>query len=644
MQDPDSPNLDYKALGLMVGIEIHQQLDTHKLFCNDPSVLVEDFTTEFLRTLRPTQSEMGEYDKAAMAEAAKRLKYKYQATSSTCLVEADEEPPHDANRDAVDIVLLVSSMMNAKPVDELHFMRKIVIDGSNTSGFQRTGLLALNGELHTSHGNVRIATIALEEDAARKIGTEEGIIIYRLDRLGIPLIEIASEPDINTPEHAKETAEKIGMLLRATNRVKRGLGTIRQDLNISITGGNRVELKGVQDLRGIPQIVEGEVRRQMRLIEVKEELLARGAKPSELDNVPVIDLTKLFEKTGSKIISGMLRKGGKVLGVRLPGFAKLMGSKTCAEGACRRMGPEFAQRAKTIGVKGILHSDELPQPDRGISEADVEELKKALGVTEKDGFVIVAEKEDVARKVLDLIIERAKLAFHGVPSEVRGALPDGRTEYLRPMPGAARMYPETDVPPIRITKEHYHEIASHPPEMPKEKVARLVKEYGINEEQARPLVSSGDDQEFEYFAKKYNMGNSNPSIIAKTMLNTLPELEKEGLDVSKIDEKMLETTFSALAEGKFAKEGIPTLLKKAVENGITIEKALESLGLGKHGESLEEIIDKVVEERLDFVKQRGKGAIGPLMGPVMQKARGRFDGKAVSEALSKKIDKVLAGK
>jgi len=640
--DSDSKHLDYEALGLKVGIEIHQQLDTHKLFCNDPSVLAEEVTGEFVRSLRPTQSELGEFDKAAIAEAAKKLKFKYQATNTTCLVEADEEPPHDANPEAVDIVLLVSSLMDAKIVDEVHFMRKTVIDGSNTSGFQRTGLIALNGAIKTSLGDVGIATIALEEDAARKIATEEGVVVYRLDRLGIPLIEIASEPDIKTPEHAKETAEKIGMLLRATKRVKRGLGTIRQDLNISISRGNRVELKGVQDLRGIPQIVENEVRRQLRLIEVKEELISRGAKLSDFDKIEIVDITRLFENTTSKIISSMLKKGGKVLGIRLPGFAKLMGAKTCSEGACRRLGPEFAQRAKTIGVKGILHSDELPQPEKGISGKDVENIKNALCVKENDGFVIVAEKEDVARKVLDLIIERAKQAFEGVPSEVRAVLPDCRSEYLRPMPGAARMYPETDVPPIRITKEHFEKIASNKPEMPHEKIARLVKEYGINEEQAKPLVSAGTDEIFEILSNRYKV----PNIIAKTILNTIPELEKDGLEVSKITDEKLDDLFKVFSNKKFAKEGIPEVLKRMIVNNIDAEKAANELGFGEKevGESLEKIIDDVVNERIEFVKQRGKAAIGPLMGPVMQKARGKFDGKTVNEMLTKKIERILEGK
>ncbi|MCK4615166.1 MAG: Glu-tRNA(Gln) amidotransferase subunit GatE, partial [Thermoplasmata archaeon] len=234
-----------------IGIEIHQQLDTHKLFCSCPSELKELKGTHLVRYLRPTRSELGEVDIAALSEARKALGIRYES-GNTCLVEADEEPPHEVNQEAVEIALGIGRLFHADTVDELHFMRKIVIDGSNTTGFQRTGLVAMNGHLNTSKGVVGIDVICLEEDAARKISEKGKEKVYRLDRLGIPLVEVTTKPDIVSGEHAKETASLIGAYLRATGRVKRGLGTIRQDLNVSIPEGARVELKGVQDLRSIP--------------------------------------------------------------------------------------------------------------------------------------------------------------------------------------------------------------------------------------------------------------------------------------------------------------------------------------------------------------------------------------------------------
>ncbi|RLF32545.1 MAG: Glu-tRNA(Gln) amidotransferase GatDE subunit E, partial [Thermoplasmata archaeon] len=250
--------MDYTKIGFKAGLEIHQQLDTHKLFCNCQSVITDSVDYSFKRFLRPTQSELGDVDKAALAEAKKNRFFHYSASEkSTCLVEADEEPPHNVNPDAVDICLTIAVLTNAKVVDEIHFMRKIVIDGSNTSGFQRTALIAMNGQIE----DVGIQTIALEEDAARKIDEKDKTVNYGLDRLGIPLVEIATDPDIKNPMHAREVAERIGMLLQATGRVKRGLGTIRQDLNISIKDGARVEIKGIQSLSSISRVSEKEVYR-----------------------------------------------------------------------------------------------------------------------------------------------------------------------------------------------------------------------------------------------------------------------------------------------------------------------------------------------------------------------------------------------
>ncbi|UCC93301.1 MAG: Glu-tRNA(Gln) amidotransferase subunit GatE, partial [Thermoplasmata archaeon] len=271
----------YQGLGFRAGIEIHQQLDTAKLFCSCPSTLLEEVEASLLRRLSPTQSEMGELDAAALAEAGRSLVFSYETNGSSCLMEADEEPPHPVNGEAMEIALLVAHLLHARPVDEVHYMRKIVIDGSNTTGFQRTALYARDGHLELEDGHrVGVYGLWLEEDAARRM--EEGVArgkerqaTFRLDRLGIPLIELATSAEVRTPAEMRVVAERLGTLLRATKRVKRGLGTIRQDLNVSITGGVRTETKGVQDLRRIPEYVAEEVERQRGLVSVREELARR---------------------------------------------------------------------------------------------------------------------------------------------------------------------------------------------------------------------------------------------------------------------------------------------------------------------------------------------------------------------------------
>jgi Glu-tRNA(Gln) amidotransferase subunit E-like FAD-binding protein len=271
--------MDYKKIGFKAGLEVHQQIEGEKLFCECPTLLRDDpHDVMIKRKLRAVAGESGEIDVAALHEMLKNKEFIYEGYSdSTCLVEYDEEPPHNVNRDALSITLQVCKLLNCKFVDEVQVMRKTVIDGSNTSGFQRTMLVGYDGYLETSKGKVRIASVCLEEDAARKIKEGKDVVVYRLDRLGIPLIEISTEPDIKDPEHAKEVAEKIGMILRSTGKVKRGIGTIRQDLNVSIKKGARVEIKGFQDLRKMPRTIEYEIKRQLKLKKVKEEV--RKAEP-----------------------------------------------------------------------------------------------------------------------------------------------------------------------------------------------------------------------------------------------------------------------------------------------------------------------------------------------------------------------------
>src|SRR5437588_486811 len=482
---PSIPNpMDYRALGLKVGLEIHQQLATHKLFCEDASVLIDSPGGQrFRRRLRPTQSELGEVDAAAIEEAKRRLTFVYETTPNVCLVEADEEPPHPPNPEALDIALEIALLLDAKPVSEVDFMRKIVIDGSNTSGFQRSALVALDGHLDTNGKRIGVPTILLEEDAARKLGEAEGEVVYRLDRLGIPLVEIATSPDIETPDEAREVALAFGSLLRATRKVMRGIGTIREDLNVSIKGGSRIEIKGVQELRLISTFVEKEVERQRMLLEAAAELKRRGVRsiPGEVYN-----LSAAFKGTRSKVVATALKKGGVVLGWCMPGFAGLLKDK---------LGPELAAHARIAGVAGIFHSDELPA--YGITPSEVTAARTALRIGEQDAFVLVAEEEEKARGAIGEMVPRAAAAIEGVPPETREPRPDGTTVYSRPLPGKARMYPETDVPPIRVTRERIDRIREHLPERPDVTEARLAREYAMHEQQTHPPAQAGMDALFE---------------------------------------------------------------------------------------------------------------------------------------------------
>ncbi|MCQ2052828.1 MAG: Glu-tRNA(Gln) amidotransferase subunit GatE [archaeon] len=613
------------------GIEIHQQLDTKKLFCSCDSHLCENVYDSVYRRLRPTASEMGEIDRAALVQSQKNLGYRYQLTPETsCLVELDDEPPHNVNVDAMNIALIFSEMMKAQVVDEVHFMRKIVVDGSNPSGFQRTALIATDGEVEVGKKKISILSVCLEEDACRKIESVDGEITYRLDRLGIPLIEIATGPEIRTPEECMEVALRIGSLLRATKKVKRGIGTIREDLNISVFGGARTEIKGVQELKLLPLYVQNEVDRQKMLLRVKDILVKRGTKPV---NVEFVDVTEIFDGCKSKVINGALSDNGKIIAVRLPGFGGVM---RCDDKKLR-LGAEIAQRAKSQGVKGIFHSDELP--GYGIEQKFVVNLKKFLGITdENDAFVICAAKDKKAKNALQAVIERANLALIGVPEETRDPLPDGTSKYSRPLPGAARMYPETDVPPIEITKAMMTNISNNLPEFPEKIEERLITQYGINIQQAKQIVKQDNVELFEKITNKYGMA----SVVATTFLNTYMELERDGIDTTAFTDEKMMGIFGMLKEGRFTKEALPALLRE-IASEKSVEMAIKKLGLEAiDNDEATQIIARIVKEREDFIKIKGGiRAVGPLMGPVMNALRGKIDGKKVNELLTQEIRKLM---
>ena len=615
---------------MMCGIEIHQQLDTKKLFCDCESNLTEEAAGGIYRRLRPTTSEMGEVDRAALAQFMRGYGYRYQSCPcETCLVELDEEPPHEVNADALETTLIFSELVGASVIDEVQFMRKIVVDGSNTSGFQRTSLVAVDGSIDAIGKKVGILSVCLEEDACRKIETTADEVTWRTDRLGIPLIEVATAPDMRTPEEVLEVASRIGSLLRATKRVKRGLGTIREDLNISIPEGARIEIKGVQELRLLPDFVSNEVKRQKMLVRVRDILRERGTKPAAVE---VVDATEIFKDCDAKVIAAALKDKGKVLAVRLPGFAGVMNG----DNKTLRLGSEMAQYARTVGVKGIFHSDELP--NYGIEQSYVDRLREFLGMTgEFDAFVICAASEKKATAALELAVKRANTGIEGVPEETRDPLPDGTTRYSRPLPGAARMYPETDVPPTPIPAARLERIKNNLPEFPEQVEGRLVKDYGINAQQAHQIVRQSRDDLFCQIASEFDLA----SVAATTFQNTFQELEHEGIDTDLFTYEDLYAVFSGLKANKFAKEAIPAILKEMAK-GTDLETAVKKLGLSAvdAGEAAA-IIEKIVSERADFVREKGMGAIGGLMGPVMGALRGKIDGKQANELLTAAIRKLL---
>ena len=628
--------VDYAKVGLKVGLEIHQQLATsEKLFCSCPPELFKE-TPEivFLRRLRPTQSELGQIDPAAFFEFQKGVKVLYEANrKSSCLVEMDEEPPHPMNLEAVEIVLTASLMMNMKPIDEVHVMRKTVIDGSNTTGFQRTSIIALDGWIKVGEKIIPMQAASLEEDAARKIGTEgEGKIIrYRIDRLGIPLIEVATAPVIYSPQEAQEVALAIGRILRDTGKVMRGLGTIRQDLNVSLPNGALIEIKGVQQLDLISTVVEYEVNRQLGLIAVKDELSAKGITVQSIKE-EIIDVTNVFKETKSKVVRKAIDKNQVVKALRLPGFAGFLGRELMPN---YRVGSEMSDRAKFWGrVGGIFHTDEMP--NYGITVEEVEALRKAVNAHEGDAAVFVADSVENTLDALKAVAERAREILTIIPAETRTAKEDGTTRYMRPRPGAARMYPETDIPPTQITESLVEKIRANLPESCVIKQQRLSKQYGLNEKLAKQIVNSDYNALFDAIVKESGVS---ATTVAVFLTETLTALKRDGVQLEKVSDYQVKEIFHNVGTGELAKESVGDMFSWLAKNeGKTVQDAAEMLGFKMlPRDELSMLIDRVIAQNKSQIDKVGKAAFGLVMGLVMKEARGRANPEVVSTLVKAKI-------
>ncbi len=471
---------EYSKIGLKSGIEIHQQLDTHKLFCNCPSILrteEPDFIVK--RKLHAVAGESGEIDIAAEHEAKIDKIFNYQGyNNTTCLVELDEEPPHEINQEALKIVVQISLLLNAEILTISQIMRKTVIDGSNTSGFQRTVLIAKNGWIETEQGRVGIDSIALEEDAAKIVSKQENTATFRLDRLGIPLVEIATSPDIKSPKQAREVALHIGEILRAC-KVKRGIGTIRQDVNISISGSKRIEIKGVQDPRLIRKTIITEIQRQKQLVKNKQSR-----------------------------------------------------------------------------------------------------------------------------------------------AEVRKAEQNGTTTFLRPLPGIARMYPETDLPLLKIPKKLIDEAKRNLPKLKSEKREKL-RGIGLNEELIKLILKKDKLNDFEELSPIYK----NKNLIAKLLVLWPQEIIKKTKPKNPLTLDIIETILQAINNNKITENNAKQVLREYLQ-GKSITESLKKQKTN---------ISKLEQEIEQLIKNKPDLSIKAYMGLIMQKYKTQVSGKEVMDTLKKLV-------
>ncbi|MFW6008988.1 MAG: Glu-tRNA(Gln) amidotransferase subunit GatE, partial [archaeon] len=550
-----------------------------------------------------------------------------------CLVDLDEEPPRNPNKLAISTAIRVSQMLNLKFFNKLQFMRKLIINGSITSGYQRTTMLGLGGYIDTSFGKVEINGINLEEDACRIVEKNNNKTIYSLDRQGIPLIEITTGPQIKLPEQALEVSIKLGNLLRSFKETKRGIGTIRQDLNVSIKGGARIEIKGVQNLKLIPKIIEDEVKRQIVYLSILDELKKRKINTDNLSNFKIYDVSEVFEKTDSEVILSNLKdKNSKVLGIKLNNFIDILGVELQEN---YRFATEISNRNKQHfpEIKGLFHLDELPK--YGITSEEVELVKKKLNLSIHDSFILLAGEKNVIEKSLKNILEIIKELIYEVPSEVRQVDPKGtKTIFLRHMPGSARMYPETDIEDIEITKELLEEEKKKIPELFDKKIKRLTKEFNLDEFQIKNILNNFDEENFKILLS-YNV---KPSIVYSTIFDIPKEIKKrENIEIVDFNFNLIKQVIDLLNQEKLNKNSIYNLYLNLYKNSVREVDDLEKY-LKNNNLIAKEVDEQEIEQKIKKIVSENQGApFGALMGIVMKEFSGNIDGKKVSQILKKLV-------
>jgi len=502
-------SIDYAEIGLIAGLEVHQQLLTEiKMFCRCPA---RRYTTthdgEVLRHMRPTLSELGEYDGTALMEFKTRKNIIYLLhEDNVCTYEMDDTPPFLVNQRAVDVAIEQCLMLGCDIVDEVHIARKQYLDGSIPTGFQRTAIVGVNGTLPFRGRELSITQVSVEEDSCREVSDRGHLIVWRTDRLGMPLIETVTGPDLRTPDEVAEAILLIGRVCRSTGHVRTGLGASRQDVNVSVRGGRRVEIKGVPKAGWAPALVHGEAVRQVNLLRLRDELQRRGFADDEAIRAEHRDVTDVFADSDYSLLR---REAWErwideqeyrpdfelgagpfcVRAVRLVGLAGTLSWPTQPE---LTFAHELAGRVRVIAGLDqrpiLLHSEKWPDYAGGLAE--LRKVRQRLGCDENDAVVVVWGPEADTLTAAEEIRIRYADATDGVPNETRQPFADGTTDFERILPGPDRMYPDTDSPPTKVTRERVASLEAELPPRPWEREARYAA-AGVPVEVIHYLIRRG---------------------------------------------------------------------------------------------------------------------------------------------------------
>ncbi len=548
---------DYQAIGLKSGLEIHQQLDTEKkLFCRCPiKPYSEKFDAEILRHMRPTLSELGEYDGTALMEFKTKKNIIYQINKETvCTYEMDDTPPFELNRMALDIAIEVTMLLGCKLVGEIHIARKQYLDGSIPTGFQRTTILGIDGSIPYGDRRIGIIQLGLEEDACREVSDIGHMRTYRTDRLGIPLIETVTYPEMRTPREVADVATILRYLARSTGKVRTGIGAARQDVNVSVDRGQRVEIKGVPRIKDIPLLVHNEAFRQVALIEIMDELAARGITHSTF-KASSTDVTKILKSTKYYPVAEAVKKGMGIRAVTLRGYRGILSTRTQPETTFSK---EISDRVRVIACLDILpniaHSDTEAET---FSSSEWIKIKNNAAAGEKDVVIVVWGSEDDLDTAVREIIIRAQQALDGVLDETRQALPNGISGFERVLPGPNRMYPDTDLPPIAITEDRIERIKSILPQLPWERREKYIKS-GLTKETAERMSISPFRDIFDNIQKGSEFSAQD---LASFLLDGINRLNRKKR-IDNLTDGLLKMTISLAGKKGLRPEALPIVLEK----------------------------------------------------------------------------------
>jgi glutamyl-tRNA(Gln) amidotransferase subunit E len=615
---------DYAEVGFRSGLEIHQQLLTEKkLFCRCPAGRYSDrYDAEILRHMRPTLSELGEYDGTALMEFKTRKEIIYRINRETvCTYEMDDTPPFMIDEQALDRALGVALLYGLNLVDEIHIARKQYLDGSIPTGFQRTTILGVNGSIPFKDRRISIVQLGLEEDACREVSDVGHRRTYRTDRLGMPLIETVTGPDMRTPQEVAEVAQILRRLVRSTGHVRTGMGAAREDVNVSVRGGTRIEIKGVPRIPRIPLLTYHEAMRQWNLLRLREELRRRGVTP-ETFRSGTEDVTRVLHNTSYHPIREALDAGQVATAVVLRGFRDLLAWPTQTN---TRFSREISDRVRVVAcltkLPNIVHSDSSAET---LSSPKWEAVLKAVKATADDTVVVVwGSPEDVKTGAQEIVI-RAREATIGVPSETRQALKDGTNGFERILPGPDRMYPDTDLPPKQITEERLASIRKAIP-VPIWTREAWYRELGLPADVVEPLAVSRLAGLYEVLVKDWEI---EPVAAAVALVQYRKRLKKKGLDTGTVGEDALRRIFALLRDRKISREGVFALMEKAARG-----ESLPAAGEIRPATE-EEVYARVgaATAALEGMKVHNPAKKAHvLMGLVMTVLRGRAEGAAVVE-------------